>query len=161
MALPTLFQRGRTRSVPVRREEDVFTSLQREMNLLFEDFWRGFDLPVSMADAWSTFTPRVDVEETEDEVRVTADLPGLEEKDFEVQLADQSLVVKGEKREEREDRARGWHERAYGAFERSIPLPCEVDADRVSAEFKNGVLRVRLPKAATARGRVKRIPIAA
>ena len=161
MALPTLFRWNRGRNVPVRREENPVGMLQREMNRLFEGFWRGFALPIPFEEAWGSFTPRVDIEETETEVCVTAELPGLDEKDLDVHLTDDTLVLKGEKREEHEDRTNGWHERSYGRFERSIPLPCEVDADHVSAQFKNGVLTVRLPKSAQARERSKRIQITA
>ena len=158
MALPSLWRRNR-RTLPVRREEHPVLSLHREMNRLFEDFWRGFDFlsPFEDGGSWGVFTPRVDVEETADEVRVTAELPGLEEKDFELTLSGDTLVLRGEKREEREDEARGWHERSYGSFERTVALPVEVDADRATAQFKNGVLRVRLPKSAKEQG--KRIPI--
>ena len=108
------------------------------------------------------FTPRLDVEEKDDEVTVTAELPGVDQKDFELSLADdETLVIKGEKREEHEDEKRGWRERSYGRFERMISLPSEVDPDKVSAQFKNGVLTVRLPKSQTARQRSKRIEIAA
>jgi HSP20 family protein len=145
--------------VPVRREDNPLVALQRDMNRVFEEFWRGFDLP-TFDDGWGAFSPQVDVEETDDEVRVAAELPGIEAKDLEVTVSDDALVLKGEKREEREARAGGWRECSYGAFERAVPLPCEVDAGRAAAEFKNGVLRVRLPKSATARERSRRIEIA-
>ena len=147
--------------MPVRREQSPLLTHEHDMNRLFEEFWRGFDLPSLFEETWGSFTPRVDVEETETEVRVTAELPGLEEKDCEVQLTDGALVLKGERREEHEDRTHGWRERSYGCFERSIPLPCEVDADHASAQFKNGLLTVRLPKTAKARERSKRIQVTA
>ena len=160
MALPSLWRRNRGEStVPVRRDDHPFLSLQRDMNRVFEDFWRGFDLPAPFEDRWSSFTPRVDIEEMGGEIRVSAELPGLDDNDFNVSLSGDTLVLKGEKHEEREDRTNGWHERTYGAFERSIPLPCEIDADHVSAQFKNGVLCVRLPKSAEAREQAKRIPV--
>ncbi len=160
MALPSLWRWNRGgRSVPVRRDDNPLATLQRDMNRLFEDFWRGFDLPLPFEERWGAFTPRVDVEETDGEVQVTAELPGLEEKDFDVSLSGDTLVLRGEKREERKNRTRGWRERSYGAFERLIPLPCEIDAEHVSAQFKNGVLHVRLPKSAEARERAKRIPV--
>lgn len=152
MTLPTLWRRS-------RREDNPLMTLQRDMNRVFQEFWRGFDLP-AFEDGWGAFSPRVDVEETDDEVRVAAELPGIEMKDVEVTVNDDALVLKGEKREECTARAGGWRECSYGAFERSVPLPCEVDAGRAAAEFKNGVLRVRLPKSAAARDRSKRIEIA-
>ena len=161
MALPDLLRRNRGSDVPIRREEHPFLGFQRDMNRLFEDFWRGWDLPATFESGWSGFNPRVDVEEANGEVRVTAELPGLEQKDFELSLADdETLVLKGEKREEREDENRGWRERTYGRFERAISLPSEVDPEKVSAQFKNGVLTVRLPKSDKARERSKRIEIA-
>ena len=163
MALPSLWRWSRSgRSVPVRREDHPLFSLQRDMNRLFEDFWRGFDLPSLFDDhgwAFGAFEPRVDVEETADEVRVTAELPGLDEKDFEVTLSGDTLVLKGEKREEHEDRAQGWRERRYGAFERTIPLPVEVDEDKVEATFDKGVLTVVLPRSSRAEAKTRRIEI--
>jgi HSP20 family protein len=164
MALPSLWRRNRGgESAAARREGNPLVSLQRDVNRLFESFWRDFDLPSPFGEGWSwgSFDPRVDVEETDEEVRVTAELPGLEEKDFELHLTGDTLVLRGEKREERESQAHGWRERSYGAFERSLPLPCEVQADHASAQFKNGVLRVRLPKSAQARERGRRIPVTA
>jgi len=160
MALPSLLRRKRGRSQPAQREANSVLALQRDMNRFFDDMWHGFGLPVSFGDAGELFDPRVDVEETETEVSVTAELPGLEEKDFELSVSEDGLLLRGEKREEHEDKASGWRERSYGSFERSIPLPCEVEADQASAKFKHGVLRVRLPKSPKARERVRRIPIA-
>jgi HSP20 family protein len=161
MGLPTLFRGTPERTLPGRRGENPLLALQRDMSRLFDEFWRGFDLPAPFGEAWGSFTPRVDVEETDTEVRVTAELRGLEEKDLEVHLTDDALVLEGEKREDHEDEKQGWRERSFGRFEGSIPLPCEVDADHVSAQFKNGVLTVLLPKSPGARERSKRIQITA
>ena len=154
MALPSLWKRNRGDRDVTRREDYPFQSLQREMNRVFEDFWRGFDVPSSF-----TFNPRIDVEEKDGELQVTAELPGLEQKDFDLSLAGDTLILRGEKHEEHEDKAGGWHERSYGRFERAIPLPVEVDTEHASAEFKNGVLRVHLPKSPEAREQTKRIPV--
>lgn len=155
MALPSVLRRGRNRDVPVRRSEDPFWSLQNEVNRLFEDFWHGSGFGLPFLAEPSRFHPSIDVAETESEVRVTAELPGLEEKDFELHLAGDQLMIRGEKRTEHEESGRGWHsaERAFGSFQRAIQLPCEVDADKASAEYKNGVLTVRLPKQPGAAGR--------
>jgi HSP20 family protein len=109
------------------------------------------------------FTPSVEVEETENEVRVTAELPGLEEKDFELGLEGGVLTLRGEQRHESEDRKGGWSrsERVYGRFERHVPLPCEVESERARAEFRKGVLTVTLPKTPEARERRVRIPVQA
>jgi len=90
---------------------------------------------------------------------VTAELPGLEEKDVEIQVDDDVLTISGEKRSEIDDKDRRYSERYYGRFERRIALPAEVDEDRANASFRNGVLTVTLPKTERARQNVKRIPI--
>jgi len=161
MALPSLWRRHRgDRDLATRREEYPYLSFQRDVNRLFEDFFRGFDVPSFGAGTeWAGFNPRIDIEEKDGEVQVTAELPGMEQKDFELSLAGDLLVLSGEKREEREDKAGGWHERSYGRFERAIPLPAEIDTEHAKAEFKNGVLRVHLPKSAAAREQTKRIPV--
>ncbi len=158
MALRYLVPFGRSphEPVPFSREIDPFISMHREMNDLFENFWRGFGTPSAVS---GSFSPRVDVEETETELRVTAELPGLEEKDFQLELEGNVLVLHGEKQEERERRGEGWYERSHGSFRRTIPLSVEVDPDRVSASFKNGTLRVALPKTPAAQERSRRIPI--
>jgi len=162
MALPSLLRWNRGGSLPARREENPFLALHREMSRLFEDFWRGFDIEPSLGlPEGTSFSPRVDVEETDGEIRVTAELPGVDEKDLEVHVQDDVLTLKGEKHEEREDRGRGWRERSYGGFYRTIQLPSEVDADKVTAGYKKGILTIRLPKTATARERGRRIPVTA
>jgi len=163
MALPSLFRRERGREVPIRRQGDPVTALRHEMDRLFEDFGRGFGLegPLWAGEPWGAFSPSVDIDETDDAVRVTAELPGLEEKDFELTLEADRLILRGEKkREHEEERGDGYRvERSYGRFERHIPLPCEVGADDARAEFRRGVLTVTLPKPAEARRRRLRIPV--
>jgi HSP20 family protein len=101
----------------------------------------------------------MDVEETEKEYRVTAELPGLEERDVEVLLQDGLLSVRGEKKLESENRSRTYSERFYGRFERQITLDRDIDENAVNATFKNGVLTVTVPKSRSAVERSKRIPI--
>jgi HSP20 family protein len=127
------------------------------MNRLFDDVFRGFDDSRfwGRRSAW----PSVDVEETEKEYRVTAELPGLEERDVEVLLQDGLLTVRGEKKHETETRNRSYSERFYGRFERQITLDRDVDESAVKATFKNGVLTVTVPKDSRAVDRSKRIPI--
>jgi HSP20 family protein len=107
------------------------------------------------------WAPAVDLIDHEDELVVRADLPGLEEKDIEVTVQDGNLVIRGERKEETEEKKEDYYfsERTYGVFARTLPLPAGVDADRVKATFKNGVLQVHLPKAKEAKG--KRIEIKA
>jgi HSP20 family protein len=131
-------------------------ALHREMNRLFDDAFRSFDVPsFGRAPGW----PSVEISETDKDIRVSAELPGLEEKDIEVLLADDVLTLRGEKRAEVEDKERQLSERFYGRFERRIPLGTEVEQDKVEASFKNGVLTVTLPKNATAQAKTRRIAI--
>jgi HSP20 family protein len=141
---------------PHRSETNPFLALHREMNRLFDDAFRSFDIAPfsSQAMGW----PNVEVNETGNVVKVIAELPGLEEKDVNLELRDGLLTISGEKRSETEDKERRFSERYYGRFERSVPID-DVDQDKVEASFKNGVLTVTLPKLPTAQQKVKRIAI--
>lgn len=141
----------------VRQEPaSSFLTLHREMNRLFDEAFRDFGMgSFGRMASW----PNVEVSETGSEVRVTAELPGLEQKDVEVLLQDRTLAIRGERKAEHQDQERQFSERFYGRFERRIPIDVEVEADKVTAEFKNGVLTVTLPKSAQAMERAKRIPI--
>ncbi len=133
-------------------------SLSREMNRLFDNMFRGFD----DARTWSgrqADWPRIDVEETDKNYRVTAELPGMDEKDVEVLLQDGLLTIRGEKKLENESQDRTFSERFYGRFERQLSFDRDVDQEGVSAVFKNGVLTVTIPRTAQAIERRKRIPI--
>ena len=101
----------------------------------------------------------IDVDETDDEVHVTADLPGLDPKDFTVEISGQRLVIRGEKKHEshRSERGYRYSERSYGAFARALPLPCEVVSDKAQAKYTHGVLRITLPK--TEQSKAKRVHI--
>jgi HSP20 family protein len=145
-----------------RDEGDPFMTLHREMNRLFDDIFRGFGMAPfgSLSGAGRTMGwPQVEVSETDKDVRISAELPGLEEKDVEVLMGDGVLTIRGEKKSEVEDKERAFNERYYGRFERRIPLGQDVDEDKVEAAFKNGVLTVTVPKSAQASSHVKRIAI--
>jgi HSP20 family protein len=148
-----------SRDLSVRRNNDAgspLLTLHREMNRLFDDAFRSFDIGPfgSSAMGW----PSVELNETDKEVKVVAELPGLEQKDVGVELADGVLTISGEKKSETEDKGRFFSERYYGQFERRIPGD-DVDPDKVDASFKNGVLTVVLPKLPAAQQKVKRIAI--
>jgi len=134
--------------------------LHREMNRLFDDVFRGFDVSPfnDLFFERSMNWPSIEVNETDKDVKVTAELPGLDDKDVEVELANGVLSIKGEKKTETEDKDRRFSERYYGRFERRIPID-DVDEDKISAAFKNGVLTVTMPKLADAQSKVKRIAI--
>ncbi len=139
-------------------EGNPFLTLHREMNRLFDDVVSRFDVPSVFgrgAMAW----PSIEVVPTDKDVKITAELPGLEEKDVEVLIDEDVLTIRGEKKAETEDKERGFSERYYGRFERVIPLPFEVEEDKAEASFKNGVLSVTLPKSPKAQEKAKRIAI--
>lgn len=143
-------------------ERDPFLSLHREVNRLFDDVFRGFGSSLPSFNGGSAFSggwPSVEISDGEKEIKVTAEVPGLEESDIEVLLEDGALTLKGEKRSEMQDKDRQFSERFYGRFERRIPLGYEVKDDKVDARFRNGVLIVTLPKSEKAQSQVKRIAI--
>jgi len=163
MAIRDLIPWNRGREVSVRRSEETnpFLTLHREMNRLFDDVFRGFDLAPFGNDRFSDRAvgwPNIEVSETDKEVQVTAELPGLEQKDIDLELTNGVLAIRGEKKTETEDKDRLFSERYYGRFERRIPVD-EVEEDKVSASFKNGVLTVTLPKSPSAQQKVRRISI--
>lgn len=157
-------------NVAVRKEEDhPVYSLQREMNRVFDDFFRAFDMPLLTNFDWpqlstmdtGAISPKVDVSETDKQIRIHAELPGMTEKDVEVSLSRDAVTISGEKKQESEENVKGWYrmERTYGSFHRTIPLPCDVDQDKVEATFKNGVLNINLPKTAQAQATSKSITV--
>ena len=162
MDVKSLIPWGRNRATPAPSYGDETSPLlafHREMNRLFDDFFRGFDLPTPSRLGWSGSWPNVEVSETDKEVTVVAELPGLEQKDVEVTLSDGVLTLKGEKRQESNGSL--YSERWHGSFQRSLQLGPEIDPEKVTASFKNGVLTIALAKRPEAQSQVKRIPIAA
>ena len=143
-------------------DRNPFLSLHREVNRLFDDVSRSFGNHLPTFGPQSSFSgswPSVEISETDKEIKVAAEIPGLEEKDVEVLLGDGVLTLKGEKVSETEDKDKQFSERFYGRFERRIPLGAEVEEEKIDARFKNGVLNIVLPKSAKAQSQVKRIEI--
>jgi HSP20 family protein len=134
------------------------TSLKQEMDRVFDRFFEPRWEEVPALGDWA---PSLDLTETKDALVAKAEVPGMDPKDIQVSLQEQLLTIKGEKRHEKEDKDERRHrvERVYGAFTRAIRLPVAVDAERVNASFKNGVLTVTLPKTPAAKGTT--IPIKA
>ncbi len=151
--------------IPVSPERDreydthPLLSLHREVNRLFDDVFRGFGVPSFGGFGQGGGWPHVELSETDREIRVTAELPGLDEKDVEISVEEGVLTLRGEKRSEVEDKDRGYSERSYGRFERRIGLPLGIDRERASATFRNGVLTVTLPRTEAAKENVRRIPV--
>jgi HSP20 family protein len=138
--------------------------LRQEIDRFFEDFGGGF-LRGSLFDAapfgggQSLFSgvPAVDVTETDKAYEITAELPGMDEKSVEVRLADGVLSISGEKRDEKRDGNKDYFMQSRSSFQHAFPMPNDIDADRVEATFKNGVLSVTLPKSASAQSGAKKI----
>lgn len=138
---------------PVRRTEDVFDMMRREIDSIF-DRWMpapalGFPAPAMPKNGFPAET-RMDVSETEKEYVIEAELPGVDQKDIKVTIENGILSLRGEKRQEREEKKDDYHlsERSFGSFERAVRLPGTVDDAKVDARFENGVLRIVIAKSA-------------
>jgi len=166
--------------VPVKSEPKTalpsswypFETMRREFDRMLEDFNYGFWHP-RFARALFDYEPfghqahgsglPVDIADKDGEYEITAELPGIDEKDIDVSTRNGSLVIKAEKKEEKEEQKKGYvvSERRYGSFERQFGLPKGVDSDRISASFKKGVLTITLPKTADAQKHEKKIAVKA
>lgn len=149
------------RTVPVKRDrENPFSLLRHDMDTLFDDFFRGFEMEPSFG-SHGRFSPKVDITESDKEIRVSAELPGMDEKDIDITLNNDSLTIKGEKKEEKEDKGKDYYrmERSYGTFCRTIPLPVEIETDKVNAQYKKGILTVKIPKSVKAIEEKKKITV--
>jgi HSP20 family protein len=165
-------RRGETRPAPL----DPFQAMRREMDRMFDRFFGGgFGLPSSrrmfeMEPFWrggeegfNLSAPAIDFAEDENAYHLTAELPGLSEKDINLSLSDDMLTISGEKREERQEseKDKNYHysERRFGSFRRIVQLPQHIDRDKIEASFRNGVLNVTLPKSQDARQRQRKIEV--
>ena len=126
-------------------------SLKHEMDRVFDRFLEGRWEEIPGLGEW---TPNMDISETKDSLVAKVEVPGMDPKDIQISLQENLLTIKGEKRQEKEEKDEHYHrvERAYGVFTRSVRLPVAVDASKVTASFKNGLLTVTLPKTLSARG---------
>lgn len=148
MALP--IRRNRNAVSPLANPVDGISSLQQEMNRLFDDMFDGWGISPfhGVEGELAVYQPSIDVSETAKAIKVSAELPGMQEKDVNIILDEDALTISGEKKEEtkEEDEEHYARETVYGSFQRVVPLSCKIDADNVSATFKRGVLKVHLPK---------------
>jgi HSP20 family protein len=150
--------------IPWRKlnEDTGLVQFEQAMNEVFNGFWPALEMPVTPpASSVRGWMPRLDVAETEKEIVVTAELPGLDEKNVNVNVSGDQLVISGEKLSEKDDRKKTWHriERSWGSFQRVLPLFAEVDRNAIKASFKKGVLTVILPKTVKAQESVRKIPV--
>ncbi len=162
MDMKSLMPFGRSWS-PARGggEDDPFTAMRREMDRLFEGFSRDWSMPATMAGSF--LSPRVDVAETETGLEISAELPGIDQQEISLDLADGVLTIKAEHKEEKErkDEKKQYHlvERSHGSYLRRFVIPFEPDADKVSAQFAKGVLHITVPRSKAAEKQVKKIKI--
>ncbi len=158
------------KNLPIRREDSspvessAFFPLQRDVNRVFDDFFRTFEtglLSPFGEISESMFHPRLEVKENPDDLRISVELPGIDEKDIDLSITNDALTISGEKREEKEENTQGYYrmERTYGSFHRRVPIPCQIDKDKVEATFKKGVLNIVLPKTDEAKQQIKKISI--
>jgi HSP20 family protein len=155
--IPVGSERGLTRAA-----SNPLSVLQQEIDRLFEGFSRGFaGFPTFPTFPSRELMPSMDLSETDKEIEITTELPGLEEKDIQLNVADNVLTIRGEKKNEREETKKDYHlvERSYGSFTRSVQLPDGVNADNIKAVMSKGVLKVTVPKPAPAQ--TKKIDIKA
>jgi HSP20 family protein len=169
MNIKSLIPVGRERSLLRSGFPDSFGALQREIDRVFDDFTRGWASWPTGSGRWpalgraSELVPSMDVVETDKQIEITAELPGLEEQDVQVNVADNILSIKGEKKAEKEERDKNYRlfERSYGSFSRTIELPDGIDADAIKASLSNGVLKVTVPKPTPAQAKKVEVKVAA
>jgi HSP20 family protein len=151
-----------------------FESLRQEVDRLFDEFhpfsWRfpfarpsrALELSLPRFESWQV-APAIDLAESDGEYEITAELPGMDEKNIDIKLSNGTLTIKGEKSEEKEQKDKEYYlsERRYGSFQRSFQLPEGVDAEKIAASFAKGVLTVKLPKTAEAKKAAKKIEVKA
>lgn len=165
-------------TVPVKRPEDQTYNyagratnpillLHREMDRLFDDAFRGFGLSPFRSDLFTPLTgsglikPQVDIAATEKDYSITVEVPGVSEKDVNVEIANNTMTIRGEKKQEKEEKEKNYYrvERSYGSFQRVLSLPEDANQADIKATFKNGVLTIKVPRKALLKADVKQIEI--
>jgi len=162
MALENLNPLRKKNNLATRHEtENPFFALQHRMNRIFDDFL-GEPLGLFGANAADNlFTPAMNISETEKEIIITADMPGVEEKDLDISVSKGELTIKGEKKKETEEKNKNYYrmERSYGSFSRTVALPEGIDESKINAELKKGVLKLTIPRLAEAVPQRKKIEV--
>lgn len=154
------------KATPSQNGLEPWRALRSEMDRVFDRFSKGFGFPSFepfLSQDVELAAPAVDFSEDEKAYTVTAELPGIEEKDIDVTVSNGVLTLKGEKKQEKEEKDKNYYlsERSYGSFQRSFALPDNIDQDKISAAFAKGVLTVSLPKTAEAQKTQKKIEVKA
>jgi len=164
MKVKDLIPWGRRENAVQRDGVNAVQALQADLDRAFDGFWRSFGLP--MPQGWNggmdlEAPPRLDVRESPKEVEVLAELPGMDEKDVDIRVAEGTLTIRGEKKVERAKEEKDYvlRERSFGRIERVVPLPDGLDIDAANATFKNGVLTVNIPRSAESQSQVKHVRV--
>ena len=162
MELNSLMPWNRKAELPRGTDSHPVASFQREMDRLFDEFWRRWELGFA-DDERLPWVPQADVFEDDKTIEIALELPGLDDKDIEVKVEGDRLIVEGEKRQthRQEHDERGWlvSERRWGKFQRVMPLPPHIDRDKIAASFDNGVLTLSLPKTEEGRREARHIEV--
>lgn len=161
------WKRDGEQQAPVKKESrrDAMLDLRQEMNQLFEEFLNSSPMAMSPFSEETSlagdFVPHMDIKESEKEITVAAELPGIEAEDIDISITGNTLTIKGEKKHEKEEKGERYYrsERSYGSFQRSIPLPDSIQEDKIEATYQKGVLNVSLPKQPGSGKGTKRIEI--
>lgn len=167
-----------TAGIPVRRSGGQSASpedrslhpvlqLRREMDRLFENTFRGVGMSPFNTDFFTPLTssgllkPQVDIAATDNEYTITVEVPGVSEKDVTIEIADNNMIIRGEKKQEKEEKDKNYYriERSYGSFQRLLSMPEDADQDSIKAKFKNGVLTIKMPRKDVPKSGVKRVEI--
>ena len=154
MVMRSLIPRPWGENVPSALRQDPFRALRNEVDRLFESFpWAG--------DGSTDISPRVDVCETDSEIDIDAELPGLRDKDIDLTVSGDLLTIRGEKKSEHEEKKKSYYvsERSYGSFARSIRLPFDADPSKISAKFDKGILHIAVPKPPEMATKTTKIPV--
>ncbi|NLX18704.1 MAG: Hsp20/alpha crystallin family protein [Desulfobulbus sp.] len=149
------------------RYYDPTLSIHRDIDRLFDQFFHGFGVPAfGRHREWpgidsGMLKPKIDLAASDDEYLLTVEIPGVDEKDVSIDITGNTMTVRGEKRQEKEEKEKDYYriERSYGSFQRVLSLPEDVDQDAIKAGFKNGILSVTMPRKAVQKGEVKQVTI--
>lgn len=159
------WKKSKETEVPVTRK-DALSNLHHEMNNLFNRFFDDFDnaswLPATWSENFSEFSAKFNVSETDNALEISAELPGMDAENLDVSIDGNFLTIKGEKKEEKEDKKKNFHvmERRYGNFSRTLNIPADsLDLDKIESKFKKGVLYLKLPKSANAKSKRRKIEV--
>jgi HSP20 family protein len=143
----------------MRRRGNLLSQFENQMDRLFDDFWLN---PFRGTEEWTgSYLPPVNIRENDGQVIAEVELPGMSEKEIDITVTRDTLRISGEKKQQEETKKENYYcmESSYGSFDRLVDLPSEVDEEKTEAEFKNGVLTVRMPKSQEAKTKSKKIPV--